>query len=90
MYADTSCYYSYDGDDLKRYSTHLYKDAAVTIIENHDFSQNPLFLYLAFQAVHEPFVDVEESFEDGVPSDYLDSSVYNLIKKTYKVASLRR
>lgn len=54
LYADTSCYAPYNGTDLHDYSTFLFKDKAVQIIEQHDFS-SPMFLYLPFQAVHDPF-----------------------------------
>jgi hypothetical protein len=44
------------------YSTHLYAQSAVQIIQAHDQAK-PLFLYLAFQAVHSP---------DQVPQSYID------------------
>lgn len=54
LYSDTSCYSPYNGTDLHTYSTFLFRDKAVQIIEEHDFS-SPMFLYLPFQAVHDPF-----------------------------------
>ena len=36
------------------YSTSLFAERAVSIIQGHDFASRPLFLYLAFQAVHWP------------------------------------
>jgi hypothetical protein len=42
-----------DKTAIGHYSTELFSDRAVRIINNHDTSQ-PLFLYLAFQAVHGP------------------------------------
>ena len=44
------------------YSTHLFADSAIKIIESHNRSQ-PLFMYLAFQAVHSP---------DEVPLSYIE------------------
>ncbi len=50
-------------DSRGGYSTHLYAAAAVDVIARHDPSSAPLFLYLAFQAVHSP---------DQVPQSYID------------------
>jgi arylsulfatase A-like enzyme len=55
LYSTLDCYYMYDGDDMEHYSTHLYQDKAVAAIKAHDFS-SPMFMYLAFQAVHDPFL----------------------------------
>lgn len=44
------------------YSTHLFADRAVKIIREHDASR-PLFVYLAFQAVHGP---------EQVPKSYVE------------------
>jgi hypothetical protein len=88
MYADSDCYYSYDGDDMKHYSTNLYKEMAVSTIAKHDFTDSPLFMYLAFQAVHEPFLDVEDTFSTGLTSSDLDdSTIYSYIHSTFKVTS---
>lgn len=54
--ADSNCYFTYENEDMHNYSTHFYKDKAIEIIESHD-QATPLFLYLAFQAVHSPFQD---------------------------------
>ncbi|XP_037798080.1 arylsulfatase B-like [Penaeus monodon] len=44
------------------YGTHLFADRAVRIIEEHQGSDQPFFLYLALQNVHSPF---------EVPDEYL-------------------
>merc|ERR1712048_1033158 len=45
--------------DSVYYSTNFYSERAVSIIEQHDISQ-PLWLHLAYQAVHGPFTDPPE------------------------------
>jgi len=50
------------GDELVDdvyYSTNWYTERAISIIESHDFTQ-PLWLHLAYQAVHGPFEDTPE------------------------------
>ena len=48
--------------DNKLYSTRLFRDRAVSIVENHSLAYGatgkPLFLYLPFQAVHSPLESV--------------------------------
>ena len=53
--------YGYENE----YSTHLYARKAVEAIEKHatENKQEPMFMYLAFQAIHSP---------DEVPSRYSD------------------
>ena len=65
MISDTQCYYQYDEADLDTYSTMLYRDKAIDVIENHDYSDSPLFMYLAFQAVHSPFSDSNSEYPKG-------------------------
>jgi arylsulfatase A-like enzyme len=74
---NTSCYFPYLDDDLHTYSTHLYRNKAVDIISDHD-SEVPLFLYLSFQAVHDPFTDLTR-FQKGVPKELLPDGVYDII-----------
>ena len=67
LYADTECYYMYDGDDLNHYSTNLYREKAIETIDNHDFDASPMFMYLSMQAPHAPFADLEGVFPNGIP-----------------------
>ena len=64
MIADKQCYHEYTKSDLLEYSTNFYRDHAIDIIENHD-QTIPLFLYMAFQAVHDPFSEVIDTFDDA-------------------------
>ena len=67
LYADTECYYMYDGEDLNHYSTNLYREKAIQTIETHDFDASPMFMYLSMQAPHAPFADLEGVFPNGIP-----------------------
>ena len=71
LYMDQDCYHGYNGTDKGKYSTFLYRDKAIDIIHYHDYTERALFLYLAFQAVHDPYYD-QKHFTDGIPKDYLD------------------
>lgn len=79
-YGDGSCYSGYDGKDKHTYSTYLYRDKAINVIERHNYDETPLFLYLAFQAVHDPFED-DDKYSNGIPKSYVGSSMYKDIKK---------
>ena len=82
MYADADCHTSYEKEDLKTYSTFLYRDKAVQAIQEHSFQANPMFLYLAAQAVHDPFNDIDSSSvgHSGIPKEYLSEEVYEYIQ----------
>ena len=71
--SDTKCYYPYTDADLFDYSTTLYQNKAVDIIINHEQS-SPLFLYMPFQAVHDPFDDVASFYDvkETVPTAIKD------------------
>ena len=58
------------GIHAKEYSSNLYGDLAVDAVRNHDPS-TPLFLYLAFQAVHAPY--------DPVPNNPLASTFEGML-----------
>jgi hypothetical protein len=83
---DKNCYYSYDGPNLHNYSTHLYKDLAIETIYGHDQS-NPMFMYLAFQAVHVPFQE-HKSGGKTIADDFIDSTVYDKIMTDVSVRFL--
>ncbi|XP_071476447.1 arylsulfatase B-like [Diadema antillarum] len=51
------------------YSTHLFTEKAVHTIKHHDRSK-PLFLYIAYQAVHEP-LEVPQSYK--IPYAHVES-----------------
>ena len=79
MTSNSSCYMQYVGDELHSYSTRLYRDIAIDIIEEHDKSL-PLYLQLSFQAVHTPFDDDNTIHQGGIPATYLDATDYKAIK----------
>jgi arylsulfatase B len=60
-----------DWESQGTYSTHIFSDAAIKVIEDHDTS-SPLFLYLAYQAVHSPDevpVSYEEPYNTTIVGD---------------------
>jgi arylsulfatase A-like enzyme len=79
MYANTDCYSPYNGSDMTDYSTFLYRDRAVDIIGGHNYEESPMFMYLAFQAVHNPYGDYNGRYSSGVPPEYLSDGLYDLI-----------
>ena len=79
-------FYRLDGCDLRRneemasdavgnYSTFLFTDETVKIISSHE-ADRPLFLFVAYQAVHSPLQVLEQQTEQ-----YKD--VKNLVRQTY-------
>ena len=86
-YADTDCHTSYEMSDMQTYSTFLYRDKAIQAIGEHNFDLHPMFLYLSAQAVHDPFNDIEGSYNAGIPKDYLNEEVYEYIQKNVIGAS---
>ena len=81
--SDSQCYYSYNKTDLEVYSTNLYRDLAIDIIESHDKEESSLFLYLSFQAVHSPFEDIRGN--RIIPKDEIDEVIYDKIQSSVKV-----
>ena len=77
MYSDKQCYYAYDTPDRDDYSTTLYSQHAVTDIANHDFDQSPMFMYMSFQAVHNPFADVDPAYPQGIPESYFATDLFH-------------
>lgn len=82
MESDKTCYQPYNGTDKHDYSTVFYTEKALEIIEEHPL-QDPLFLYLAYQAVHDPFVDTGK-FRNGMPDEYLPDDVLGTIHSEIK------
>jgi arylsulfatase A-like enzyme len=80
--SDRTCYRPYNHSDIEKYSTHFYTDKAVRIIDEHPPGV-PLFMYLAYQAVHAPFSDMGK-FKDGMPDSYIDNpDVLDHIKDSF-------
>lgn len=75
--ASTEGYWPYAGDDMSTYSTHFYRDHAKAAIKSHDFAQQPMFMYLAFQAAHPPFEDIDGHLT-GLTEDDVDNSLWTL------------
>jgi arylsulfatase A-like enzyme len=73
----SDCYDIYRADDIHTYSTFFYRDKAIEIIDNHDVSES-MFLYMAWQAVHDPFTDVNVH-QKGIPKEYVDADIYGQI-----------
>ena len=59
----------------RRYSTTLYGERALELVREHDAARRPLFLYLAWQAVHEPY--------DHVPGHNCSTTAYKPYPGTY-------
>jgi arylsulfatase A-like enzyme len=75
---DKETYCPYTEDDLHLYSTHFYREKALETIENHDQS-TPLFLYLPFQAVHDPFADFVQQRDNA--KNYVTDDVRAMVRK---------
>jgi len=82
MESDTSCYAPYNESDIHDYSTIFYTNKAISIIDQHSMV-DPLFLYLAYQAVHDPFVDYGK-FSKGMPDTYLPDDILSEIHQNIK------
>lgn len=80
IYADKQCYEPYDKSDYDTYSTFLFRDKAVSAINSHDFQAQPMFLYLAFQGVHDPFDDIM-NYPSGIPAEYLPDGDYEMFQE---------
>lgn len=82
MSADSTCYSGYNGHDLHEYSTYFYTNHAIDIIDNHADSDTPFFMYLAYQAVHDPYYDVNGQYSLGVPDEYIPDDILATIHKS--------
>ncbi|XP_046566773.1 arylsulfatase J-like [Haliotis rubra] len=85
-YKHSRTYDGYFGYDLRfnttvykepvgKYSTHVFAERAIDIIKSHD-KNTPLYLYLPYQAVHEP-LEVPPEYEN------LYNNIHNLTRRTY-------
>jgi arylsulfatase A-like enzyme len=78
-----SCYSSFTSKSVKTYSTELFTDKALSFIEDHDFESNPMFLYMAYQNVHNPFKDVSIRHSGIAESDhYINDDLYEHLSDT--------
>ncbi|XP_030848937.1 arylsulfatase J [Strongylocentrotus purpuratus] len=71
LHANKTTVYQYKG----QYSTHLFTNKTIDAIERHDKTK-PLFMYLAYQAVHAPL---------QVPDSYMDpyKNIADKTRRTY-------
>eukprot|EP00057_Strongylocentrotus_purpuratus_P005998 XP_011660472.1 PREDICTED: arylsulfatase J [Strongylocentrotus purpuratus] len=71
LHANKTPVFDYEG----QYSTHLFTNKTVDVIERHDKTK-PLFIYLAYQAVHAPL---------QVPDSYMDpyKNIADKTRRTY-------
>ena len=92
MYSDSSCYYQYDGDDMKTYSTTIFGNAAVSAITGHDYDKSSMFLYVSLQAARAPFDDennggLEDSYLEEIDAEdansYINKKVEGNVQKQY-------
>ena len=74
--SNKTCYSPYQRDDMHEYSTLLYKNRTMEIINQHDPSVHSLFLFIAFQAVHGPFIEAgDNKYMNGLPDEYIPDDV---------------
>ena len=60
--------------DMFNYSTNFYRTKAINVIDAHDPAV-PLFLYLPFQAVHDPFSDIREGADGPNPQFFVPADM---------------
>jgi hypothetical protein len=80
--SNTTCFGQYEEPNLYNFSTFLYRDLTINILERYDEQSDPFYLQLALQAPHSPFYDVDHW---GIPSDYVASDVYESIQENVVV-----
>jgi arylsulfatase A-like enzyme len=88
IYMNATCYAPYNQSDYQDYSTFLFRDKAIQVIQQHNYTEHPMFLYVAFQAVHVPYTDLT-SYQDGIPSSYFEEGIYDMVANQLNVSSSR-
>jgi hypothetical protein len=88
MSSNTTCYAPYAEENIHNYSTFIFRDKAIDIITAHDPDEAPLFLFMSWQAVHDPFTDINDVHVKGVPSEYLDADTFKWIQDNVVVSCL--
>lgn len=71
MHSTTTCYNKYAGDDIMKYSTYVFENNAIDMINKHDFGSAPMFLYMAFHSTHAPLREVKPGMEPSDPDGML-------------------
>ena len=77
--ANQSCYSPYVRQNMHNYSTHFYGHRAIQLINEHDKGK-PLFLFLPFQAVHDPFQDIVQ--QRDIASTFVTDTMREQIETT--------
>eukprot|EP00595_Chromulina_sp_UTEXLB2642_P001428 CAMPEP_0196762822 /NCGR_PEP_ID=MMETSP1095-20130614/2863_1 /TAXON_ID=96789 ORGANISM="Chromulina nebulosa, Strain UTEXLB2642" /NCGR_SAMPLE_ID=MMETSP1095 /ASSEMBLY_ACC=CAM_ASM_000446 /LENGTH=483 /DNA_ID=CAMNT_0042114725 /DNA_START=416 /DNA_END=1867 /DNA_ORIENTATION=- len=84
------CYNGYTESDKSEYSTYFYTNKAKEIIESHAESDTPFFLYLPYQAVHNPFADQASVYKHGMPASYLPDEIIAAIDEETEGSNRRQ
>lgn len=86
MYSDRECYNKYDLSDNDVYETFVFESRALDVISSHDFEAGPMFLYLAYHAVHNPLTEDDFSLDAAEVGE----DMYSEIEGSISVSSRQR